>query len=146
MTIKTLQPGVLTVAVNYGFGLPFAENSNSGSDIQYIRRFAQENGLTINFVEQSEFDNIWLLPGQGKCDMAIGGINYFSNRVNEGTVWSDVYFNDLRSFLVRKSDTLNGPEDLANKTVSVCELEAANQDSPTVEDLKAWIAKGDIKE
>jgi len=145
MTIKTLQPGVLTVAVDYGFGLPFAENSNSGSDIQYIRRFAQENGLTINFVEQSEFDNIWLLPGQGKCDMAIGGINYFSNRENAGTVWSDVYFNDLRSFLVRKSDTLNGPEGLANKTVSVCELEAVDQDSPTVEDLKAWIAKGDIK-
>ena len=37
MTIKTLQPRVLTVAVDYGFGLPFAENSNSGSDIQYIR-------------------------------------------------------------------------------------------------------------
>jgi len=141
MTITTLQPGVLTVAVNYGFGLPFAENSNSGSDIQYIRRFAQENGLTINFVEQSEFDNIWLLPGQGKCDMAIGGINYFSNRVNTGTVWSDVYFNDLRSFLVRKNDTLNGPEDLTNQTVSVCGLEAADQDSPTVEDLKAWNIK-----
>ena len=145
MTITTLQPGVLTVAVNYGFGLPFAENSNSGSDIQYIRRFAEENGLRINFVEQSEFDNIWLLPGEGKCDVAVGGINFFSNRVNEGTVWSDVYFNDVRSFLVKKDDTLNGPEGIANKTVSVCGLEASDQDSPTVEDLKAWIAKDDIK-
>ena len=144
MTIETLQPRVLTVAVYYGFGLPFAENSNSGSDIQYIKKFAEENGLTINFVEQSEFDNIWLL-GQGKCDMAIGGINYFSNRENAGTVWSDVYFNDLRSFLVKKDDTLNGPKGLVNKTVSVCELEAVDQDSPTVEDLKAWIAKDDIK-
>ena len=57
MTIKTLQPGVLTVAVDYGFGLPFAENSNSGSDIQYIRSFAQENGLRINFVEQPSYDD-----------------------------------------------------------------------------------------
>ena len=145
MTITTLQPGVLTVAVDYGFGLPFAENSNSGSDIQYIRSFAQENSLRINFVEQSEFDNIWLLPGEGKCDVAVGGINFFSNRVNEGTVWSDVYFNDVRSFLVKKDDTLNGPEGLANKTVSICELEAVDQDSPTLEDLKAWIAKDDIK-
>ena len=145
MTIKTLQPRVLTVAVDYGFGLPFAENSNSGSDIQYIRSFAQENGLRINFVEQSEFDNIWLLPGEGKCDVAVGGINFFSNRVNEGTVWSDVYFNDVRSFLVKKDDTLNGAEGLANKTVSICGLEAADQDSPTLEDLKAWIAKDDIQ-
>ena len=145
MTITTLQPGVLTVAVDYGFGLPFAENNNSGSDIIYIKKFAEENELKINVVEQKEFDNIWLLPAQNKCDMAIGGINYFSNRENKGTVWSNVYFNDLRSFLVKKSDTLNGLEDLAIKTVSICELEAVDQGSPTLEDLKAWIAKDDIK-
>jgi ABC-type amino acid transport substrate-binding protein len=146
MTIETLQPGVLTVAVYYGFGLPFAENSNSGSDIQYIKKFAKENDLRINFVEQSEFDKIWTLPGQDKCDMAIGGINYFSNRENAGTVWSDVYFYNLRSFLIRKNDTLNGPEDLTNKTVSVAAAELAGQEFLTVEDLEAWITKDDIKD
>jgi len=146
MTIKTLESGVLKVAVYYGFGLPFAENENSGSDIIYIKKLAEENELKINFVEQKEFDNIWLLPSQNKCDMAIGGINYFSNRENKGTVWSNVYFNDLRSFLVKTDDTLNGAEGLANKTVSVCELEAVDQDSPTVEDLKEWIKKDNIKD
>jgi ABC-type amino acid transport substrate-binding protein len=145
MPITTLVPGVLTVAVYYEFG-PFAENSNSGSDITYIRQFAQENGLKINFLEQSKFDNIWRLPGEGKCDMAVGGITYFQNRKNTGTVWSSVYFYNPRSFLIRKNDTLNGPEDLTNKTVSVTAADLADEEFLTVEDLEAWITKYDIKD
>lgn len=88
------------------------------------------------FKEKKTKQFLWLLPGQNKCDISIGGINFFTNRINKGTVWSNIYFNDLRSFLIKKEDTLNGPDDLANKIVSVNALESVDQDSVTVEDLK----------
>jgi len=46
------------VAVYYGFGFPFANDANNGSDVLYIRKFAQEHNLGIHFIEQLVFDNM----------------------------------------------------------------------------------------
>lgn len=134
MKIKTIEPGVLTVAVYTGLPPFVLKNDNGtilGTDVQYLKKFAKQYNLEINFVEIKQFDNIWKLPGQKNiCDMAAAGISFLKNRVEEspGTVWSIPYYYTQRSYITLRENSITKVEDLSGKTVSVARDSAADQD------------------
>ena len=147
MKIKTIESGVLTVAVYTGYA-PFAfENTDGiiiGTDVNYLKKFAKQYNLELKFVVVEQFEWIWELPGKNKiCDMAAGGISFFKNRVEEspGTTWCKPYYYETRSFVTQKKNTLNGPNDLVGKTIASLEIEL---DPITTEDLEDQFKKANL--
>ena len=106
MAIETLVPGVLTVCTYGGFA-PVAYKDEHrklvGKDLDYLSKFAENMGLSIEFVE-AEFDGIWRLPGEGKCDVAAAGIGQLRGREVGPAQWTDYYYQVHRSLLIRKED------------------------------------------
>jgi ABC-type amino acid transport substrate-binding protein len=124
--IKTAVPGTLRVCLYPGFK-PFAWKDGGtwkGWDVDYLTAFAKANHLTFAPVEVAAFEDIWLRPGKGECDIAASGISDTTTRraASEPTGrWSATYYSVVRAFLVRTADadSLKGVEDLRGKTVVV---------------------------
>ena len=97
MKIKTIESGVLTVAVYLGYPPFVIQNTDGtiiGTDVQYLEKFAKQNNLELKFIEVEQFDNRWELPGKHKiCDMSATGISLEKLREGEspGTTWSIPY-------------------------------------------------------
>ncbi len=135
-TGKTIEPGVLKVCMYPGFA-PFNSKDEQGQwvgwDVSYIKDFAKREKLDFQPVEVADFNGIWNLPGEGKCDIAASGISNTEDRRKEtGTAgtWSQHYYRVVRSFAVRAVDQgkLNGIEDLKDKTVIVTGGSTADHD------------------
>jgi membrane-bound lytic murein transglycosylase MltF len=133
---KTIEPGVLKVCLYPGFA-PFSYKDEQGQwagwDISYLQNFAKREKLAFQPVEVADFNGIWNLAGQGKCDIAASGISDLAERRKEtgkaGT-WSQHYYRVVRSFAVRAADQgkLNGVEDLRDKTAIVTGGSTADND------------------
>lgn len=133
---KTLEPGVLKVCMYPGFA-PFNSKDEQGQwvgwDVSFIEDFAKREKLAFQPVEVADFNGIWNLPGEGKCDIAASGISDTEDRRKEtgdaGT-WSQRYYRVVRSFAVRAADEgkLNSIEDLRDKTVIVTGGSTADYD------------------
>jgi len=109
--LTTLTPGVLTVAV-YAHFFPVAYHDAKGElaglDVDIMKAYAAECGLTIKWVERDAFDGIWDAPSAGTADVSIGGIANAIGRGDARTEWSIAYFYVHRSVLYRKADPV-GP-------------------------------------
>lgn len=84
-------------------------------------------------MEQPRFEDIWLRPGEGKCDIAASGISDAADRrtaVGSASCWSRNYYEVVRAFLVRKADvvSLTKVEDLRGKTAIVTKGSSAHLD------------------
>ena len=104
--LATVEPGVLTVCTYTGFAPVSSKNESGeivGTDITFVRHFAEENGLAVKFKE-ADFAGIWERPGRGECDLAAAGIAPLDSRKSPGVVWSAPYFNVQRTLLIRKAD------------------------------------------
>jgi len=107
-----------------------------GWEVTFLQNFAEANTLLFEPIEQPTFDNIWLLPGQGVCDIAATGISDTADRRNATNIpgkvgcWSAAYYGVLRTFLVRTGDyaRLEDVRDLAGKTAIVTKGSTANTD------------------
>ncbi len=132
-TITTLQPGVLKVCMYPGFA-PFVSKQNgewTGWDVTYMQQFAQQAGLQFQPVEVKEFNNIWMEPGKGTCDVAASGIAEIEQREKQtgaAAQWSDHYYRVARSFGINEKDTLDDIHQLAGKTVIVTKGSTADID------------------
>ncbi len=143
-TIKTLDSKSLTVCLYPGFA-PFVdkkpdpkpgEDPWEGWDVTFLKSFAAANCLDFKVAEQEKFDNIWLLPGQGKCDIAGTGISDTAPRraatkaAGQVGCWSSTYYGVLRTFLVRTEEAgrLDDVRDLAGRTAVVTKGSTANVD------------------
>jgi ABC-type amino acid transport substrate-binding protein len=133
-TLQTIESGVLKVCLYPGFA-PFAfkdaEGHWGGADVDYLKAFAAQENLAFQTVEVTEFNNIWTLPGQGKCDIAATGISDLEQRreqTGDTGVWSDHYYRVVRAFAIVAGTTLDGVEDLRGKTVIVTPDSTADLD------------------
>jgi Bacterial extracellular solute-binding proteins, family 3 len=134
-TITTIEPGMLQVCLYAGFA-PFASKEGGvwqGWDVKFLQDFAAANGLKLKVVEKPEFQDIWLWPGEKKCDLAGTGISDTKERrVATGTAskWSKTYYGVVRSFIVRTADYVNlkDVKALRGKKVIVTKDSTADQD------------------
>lgn len=134
MKIKTVTPGILTVAIYIGFPPFVFKDSNEkiiGTDVQYLIKFGKQHNLKVRFEEQEVFDGLWKLPGENKIfDIAAAGITLNKLRQNEspGTTWSNSYYNVKRSFITLIENNITKVEDLGGKTVVVKKNSTADLD------------------
>jgi hypothetical protein len=145
-TVTTLTQGTLQVCLYPGFA-PFAykENGNwKGWDYDYLQGFAKAINLKLEVVEMELFNDIWLQPGKGVCDIAGTGISDTADRrkatgadagpaqdkTDQIGCWSQTYYGVLRTFMVRTQDfaRLEDVRDLAGKTAIVTKGSTANTD------------------
>ena len=133
--LETLVPGTLKVCLYAGFA-PFAYKDGKGNwqgwDVSYLQGFAASNNLQFEAVE-TDFDNIWLQPGQGHCDIAGTGISDTQDRrkaTGQDGAWTNTYYHVLRAFLVRTADftKLTKVEDLRGMKAIVTKGSTANSD------------------
>jgi len=133
--VTTLKRGTLQVCLYAGFA-PFTYKENGawkGWDVDYLTAFASANGLSIEVVEEPRFEDIWLKPSEGRCDIAGSGISDTADRraaVDSGGCWSKSYYEVARSFLVRSKDRtlLTKIEDLRGTTAVVTRGSTGHRD------------------
>ncbi len=105
-SLATIEPGALTVCTYTGFAPVSSKDASGeivGTDITFVRHFAEQNGLRLKFKE-ADFAGIWERPGRDECDLAAAGIAPLDTRKSPGVVWSAPYFNVQRTLLIRKAD------------------------------------------
>ncbi|MBC3921013.1 transporter substrate-binding domain-containing protein [Undibacterium sp. CY18W] len=133
-TITTLTPGKLTVCTYGGFAPVCYKDEHgklTGLDVIFLEKFALSLGLDIVLIEH-DFDGIWTMPDENRCDIAAAGVQQRDNRhVGPGGCWSDAYFQVQRSLLVRSIDkaAFDHPETLAGKTIIVTRGSTADIDA-----------------
>jgi ABC-type amino acid transport substrate-binding protein len=129
---KTIKPGTLVVGTYKAFAPVCWEEDGvaKGRDIEFLRKFAKERGLAIEF-RLFEFNDIWARPAKDECDVAAAGIAPLESRAVKGTEWSKPYFEVKRSLLIRKSDaeTLKTMTNFANRTIAVTKGSTADIDT-----------------
>jgi polar amino acid transport system substrate-binding protein len=129
---KPVKSGTLIVGTYKAFApVCWEENGVAkGRDIEFLRLFAKERGLAIEF-RFFEFNDIWARPAHDECDVAAAGIAPLASRTVKGTEWSKPYFEVKRSLLIRKSDaeTLRTMADFANRTIAVTKGSTADIDT-----------------
>lgn len=103
--MPTVHPGTLTVATYAAFAPVCASDEQGvyGRDIDFLRAFAQQQGLSIAF-HLFLFDHIWERPGRDEVDLAAAGIAPLPERQTPGVLWSETYFTVERSLLIRAGD------------------------------------------
>ena len=107
-TVTTIEPGVLKVCLYPGLA-PFAikgDDGWNGWDPEYLKAFAEQQGLTFQPVEVSTFNDIWVQPGNDECDVA-----------GQSIAWTDHHYSVARSLAVRTGTKIDSVEDLAGTTV-----------------------------
>jgi ABC-type amino acid transport substrate-binding protein len=125
MKWNTIKPNVVTVWTYSGFApVCFVKDGEpAGKDISFLKNFAAEHGMKLEFTAQPDFDGIWRKPGEKLCDIAAAGISPWQARKDKspGVVWSVDYFHVQRSLLIRErdKDTFRTIEDFENKTIGV---------------------------
>lgn len=133
--------GKLVVATNAYFP-PFEYKNDKGEivgwDMDIAAELAKKLGVEL-VIEDMEFDSVLLAPGVNKAHIAMAGISYSEKR-DETMDFSDGVFDSTQVIIVKEGSSINGPFDLAGKTVGV--------QSGTVGQLLAemdpdWAGEGD---
>lgn len=131
--VSVIEPGTLKVCLYPGFA-PFSSKEGDtwvGWDVDYLQAFADTQGLKLEPVEVADFNEIWMRPGRGECDLAGTGITMTPSRIEQtgaDAEWSSAYYSVARSFAVRPGSTLDSVEDLAGRTVLVTQGSTADID------------------
>jgi polar amino acid transport system substrate-binding protein len=117
--IETLKPGTLVVGVDVPY--PPLEQGRApdyeGFEIELVDEIASQLGLEREY-QDTGFDTIFRDLAQNKFDMVIAGATILPER--ERVVdFSDPYFLNEQSLLVRKDGDIRTIEDVAGKTVGV---------------------------
>ena len=88
--MSTIQPNTLTVATYAAFAPVCSSDEQGvyGRDIDFLRAFAQQQGLAIAF-QIFLFDRIWERLGRDEVDIAASGITPLPERQTPGVLWSD---------------------------------------------------------
>ncbi|MFN8439472.1 MAG: ABC transporter substrate-binding protein [Caldilineaceae bacterium] len=127
-----LHPGKITIATYAAFAPVCASDEQGvhGRDVDFLRAFAQQQGLTIEF-RVFLFDRIWERPGRGEVDIAAAGIAPLCERQCPGVVWSESYFTVERSLLIRATDQIRFKtiHDFAGYTIAVTRGSTADIDT-----------------
>lgn len=125
--IRTLEPGVLTVAVT-------TEAPTSPYDPQlwirrYVERFAAEQGLDINWVVVP-FNESWLLAGDGIVDLVATNVASFPDRQSAGGTFSAPFLYERRALRIHPEDEGRYAHinDFIGRTVGVVTGMAAERD------------------
>lgn len=147
--MSTIQPGVLTVATYAAFAPVCAQDERGvyGRDIDFLRAFAQQQGLAVDF-RVFLFDRIWERPGRGEVDIAAAGIAPLPERQTPGVLWSDPYFTVERSLLIRASDQAQFKtiKDFAGYTIAATRGSTADIDTQQRKPVTAHLVYYDMQE
>jgi len=106
IAFDTVSPGYLTVAVSPAFPpVAYIDSTGQwqGSDVIFLRKFAESKGLQLKIVSSS-LEDTWRLPAQGKVDMGAAGLSVLPSRELPGITYSKPYFEVERTYIVRKED------------------------------------------
>ena len=125
--IKTITPGVLTVAVT-------SEGPTNPYDSQlwireYVERFAAENTLEISWVVVP-FNESWLLASTDEVDLVATNVANFSDRAHPGATFSAPFLYERRALRINPEDRglYEHINDFLGKTVGVVSGMAAERD------------------
>ncbi len=113
------EKGVLSIATSANFP-PFETTDESGAiigwDIDIAHKLAEYMGVELNILNM-DFDSVLAAVSSGRADIGMAGISNNASR-DEVVDFSDNVFDSTQVIIVRNSDTsINGPMDLAGKTV-----------------------------
>lgn len=125
--IKTIVPGVLTVAVTKA-------NPTSPYDPQlwirdYVKNFAQQQDLEIAWVIVP-FNESWLLASQNEVDLVATNVASFADRKSPGATFSKPFLYERRALRInpRDRDRYSHINDFVGKRVGVVSGMAAERD------------------
>jgi polar amino acid transport system substrate-binding protein len=139
--IETLKPGTLTVGVDVPY--PPLEQGRppdyEGFEIDLVDRIAEELGLEREY-KDTGFDTIFRDLAQDKFDIVIAGSTILPER--ERVVdFSDPYFLNEQSLLVKKGGDVRSIDDLSGRTVGVQKGTTGNtyaRENADAGDLRAY--------
>lgn len=125
LTFQPMTAGKITLctaaAANAEDPLRFKDAAGKwgGLEIDLVTAIATRYGLTLEVTEQPA-DDIRMAPRAGTCDIAAASL-VIDPEAGEDVVYSDKYFDEYQSLLVREADaeTLTTLESLAGKKVGV---------------------------
>lgn len=112
--------GKLVVATNAYFP-PFEYKDDNGKITGWDMDIAAELAKKLDVelvIEDMEFDSVLLAPGVNKAHIAMAGISYSEKR-DENLDFSIGVFDSSQVIIVKEGSAINGPFDLAGKTVGV---------------------------
>jgi len=147
--MPTIHPGTLTVATYAAFAPVCSsdEQGVQGRDVEFLRAFAQTQGLAIDF-RIFLFDRIWERPGHDEVDLAAAGIAPLPERQTPGVLWSEPYFTVERSLLIRASDQTKFKTiaDFAGYTIAATRSSTADIDTLARKPAAAKLVYYDMQE
>ena len=118
------------------FGSYDTNGNRSGFDVELVKAIAKEWGVQVHFVSVTSANRIDLLR-RGTVDILAATMTHNWLR-DEKIDFSQTYFSDGQSFLVRQDSGFNGIEDLDGKII------AAIQGSTAIDNLRLLEAQYDI--
>lgn len=125
--IRTLRPGVLTVAVT-------SDAPASPYDPQlwirrYVEQFAAEHELTISWVVVP-FNESWLLASRDEVDLVATNVASFPDRASSGATFSAPFLYERRALRIHPADQgrYEHIDDFIGKSVGVVSGMAAERD------------------
>ncbi len=125
--LRTLEPGVLTVAVTTG-----APTSRFDSQLwirSYVERFAGQQRLRIVW-QVVPFDKSWELAGQDVVDLVATNVANFPDRVSRGGTFSAPFLYERRALRIQPKDAggYSRIDDFVGKRVGAVQGMAAERD------------------
>lgn len=125
--IRTIEPGVLTVAVTSAE--PAGPYDSQLWIRRYVERFAAEHRLTIRWVVVA-FDESWLRAGRDEVDLVATNVASFPDRVSPGATFSAPFLYERRALRIRPQDQgrYSHINDFVGRTVGVVRGMAAERD------------------
>ena len=125
--IKTIKPGVLTVAVTSE--APINSYDSQLWIREYVERFADEHTLEISWVVVP-FNESWLLASTDEVDLVATNVANFSDRAHPGATFSAPFLYERRALRINPKDQAfyEHINDFLGKTVGVVSGMAAERD------------------
>lgn len=125
--IRTIEPGVLTVAVTTAE--PAGPYDSQLWIRRYVERFATEHQLRVRWVVVS-FDRSWLRASRNEVDLVATNVASFPDRASVGATFSAPFLYERRALRIRPQDRRRYAHinDFAGKRVGVVRGMAAERD------------------
>lgn len=125
--IRTLEPGVLTVAVTTAE--PASPYDSQLWIRRYVERFAAEAGLAPRWVVVP-FNESWKRAGQDEVDLVATNVASFPDRVSAGGTFSAAFLYERRALRIHPRDagSYDAIDDFVGRSVGVVKGMAAERD------------------
>ena len=125
--IRTLRPGVLTVAVTTD--APTSQYDPQLWIRRYVERFAAEQELSVSWVVVP-FNESWLLASRDEVDLVATNVANFPDRESTGATFSSPFLYERRALRIHPADEgrYEHIDDFIGKTVGVVTGMAAERD------------------